>query len=331
MPEEFINRVLKKDYIECQTMRVLQLNQRISDSAVDVVNQSDKVVSELLIEIRRFAPELFKVCESVALLDVMTAFAQIVTTHEYIRPVLSGNLAIKCARHPILDKVSRVHTERAADVVDHAMLIWTEQTPTFIPNDFYATEQFRFQIITGCNMSGKSTYIRTAALLQVMAQIGCFVPAEYASFPVIHNLFSRVSTDDCIEANMSTFSVEMREMAFILRYRTTVLHPVHRLSGVLTVYRNINGRSLCIIDELGRGTSTRDGLAIAIAMAEAMVQSGAFVFFVTHFTELGACCQWRDGGYKTSGMLTDDCSEHLGGSSWSLKSTLGHRNNRDCG
>jgi DNA mismatch repair protein MSH4 len=66
-------------------------------------------------------------------------------------------------------------------------------------------------------MSGKSTYIRTAALVQVMAQIGCFVPAEYASFPIIHNLFSRTSTDDSIEANMSTFSVEMREMAFILR------------------------------------------------------------------------------------------------------------------
>lgn len=71
-------------------------------------------------------------------------------------------------------------------------------------------------------MSGKSTYIRTAALLQVMAQIGCFVPAQYASFSVVHNLFSRVSTDDSIEANMSTFSFEMREMAFILRYVATI-------------------------------------------------------------------------------------------------------------
>lgn len=115
-------------------------------------------------------------------------------------------------------------------------------------------------------MSGKSTYIRTVALLQVMAQIGCFVPAEYASFTIIHNLFSRTSTDDSIESNMSTFSVEMREMAFILR--------------------NIDDKSLAIIDELGRGTSTRDGLAIAIAMAEALVQSKALVFFATHFSEL---------------------------------------------
>lgn len=106
IPDEFINRVVKKDYIECQTMRILQVNQRISDSAVDVVNQSDKVVSELLAEIRRFAPEMFKVCESIALLDVLASFGQIVTTQDYIRPVLSGNLAIKSARHPILDKVS---------------------------------------------------------------------------------------------------------------------------------------------------------------------------------------------------------------------------------
>lgn len=124
-------------------------------------------------------------------------------------------------------------------------------------------------------MSGKSTYIRTVAILQVMAQIGCFVPAEYASFKIIHNLFSRTSTDDSIESNMSTFSVEMREMAFILR--------------------NIDDKSLAIIDELGRGTSTRDGLSIAIAMAEALLQSEAIVFFATHFSELASVLEDRPG------------------------------------
>lgn len=124
-------------------------------------------------------------------------------------------------------------------------------------------------------MSGKSTYIRTVALLQVMAQIGCFVPAKFASFKVIHNLFSRTSTDDNIESNMSTFSVEMREMAFILR--------------------NIDDKSLVIIDELGRGTSTRDGISIAIAMAEALLQSKALVFFATHFSELANILEDRPG------------------------------------
>jgi DNA mismatch repair protein MSH4 len=87
----------------------------------------------------------------------------------------------------------------------------------YIPNDVYATEQTRFQIITGCNMSGKSTYIRSIALMTVMAQVGSFVPAQYASFPLINQLFARVSMDDCIEANVSTFAAEMRETAFILR------------------------------------------------------------------------------------------------------------------
>lgn len=103
-------------------------------------------------------------------------------------------------------------------------------------------------------------------LLQIMAQIGGFVPAEYASFTIIHQLFVRVSIDDSIEANMSSFSVEMRDVAFILR--------------------NIDAKSLTIIDELGRGTSTRDGLAIALAISEALIESNSFVWFATHFNQL---------------------------------------------
>lgn len=87
----------------------------------------------------------------------------------------------------------------------------------FIPNDAFASQTARFQIITGCNMSGKSTYIRSVALMNVMAQVGSFVPASYASFSIIQQLFARVSMDDSIEANVSTFALEMRETAFILR------------------------------------------------------------------------------------------------------------------
>lgn len=115
-------------------------------------------------------------------------------------------------------------------------------------------------------MSGKSTYIRAIAMLQIMAQIGCYIPAESARLPVLYSLFARVSTDDSIELNLSTFSTEMREMAFILR--------------------NVNNKSLVIVDELGRATSTRDGLAIAAAVSEALLQSNATVFFVTHFADL---------------------------------------------
>jgi DNA mismatch repair protein MSH4 len=124
-------------------------------------------------------------------------------------------------------------------------------------------------------MSGKSTYIRSLALVSIMAQIGSFVPAEYASFPIFHQLFARVSTADDMEANVSTFAAEMREMAFILH--------------------NLEPRGLVIIDELGRGTSTTDGLAIALAIAEALVQSNALVWFVTHFQDLAVIMAERPG------------------------------------
>ena len=124
-------------------------------------------------------------------------------------------------------------------------------------------------------MSGKSTYIRAVALLQIMAQVGSFVPAEYASFSIIYSMFARVTLDDRIESNLSSFSVEMREMAFI--------------------FKNIDSRSMAIIDELGRGTSTRDGLAIAVAMSEALIRSGASVWFATHFVELATALEARPG------------------------------------
>ncbi|ROW00008.1 hypothetical protein VPNG_08330 [Cytospora leucostoma] len=254
IPDALINCVKKKDYLECQTLQMMKLNQRMTDSVDEVIMQSDKVVRQLLDSIRAEIPALFRICESIALLDMLASFGQTVTTRDYVRPLLADALALKEARHPILDAFS---------------------DSKFIPNDYYASEQHSFQIITGCNMSGKSTYIRTVALLQVMAQIGCFVPAQFASFTVVHNLFSRTSTDDNTEANMSTFSVEMRDTAFILR--------------------NINDKSLAIIDELGRGTSTRDGLAIAIAIAEALIQSNALVFFATHFIELAQILQDRPG------------------------------------
>lgn len=145
----------------------------------------------------------------------------------------------------------------------------------FVPNDYFASESYAFHVVTGCNMSGKSTYIRAVALLQIMAQIGSFVPAKFAAFSIVHSIFARVSLDDNIESNLSTFSVEMREMAFILR--------------------NIDDKSIAVIDELGRATSNRDGLAIAIAMSEALIQSKASVWFATHFTDLTRALADRPG------------------------------------
>ncbi|KAJ8128836.1 hypothetical protein O1611_g4799 [Lasiodiplodia mahajangana] len=253
-PDVFINTVIRNRWIECQTLTLVQLNNRITDSHNEAVMLSDKVIQQLLDSIREYVPELFRVCEGIALLDMVASFAQSATTRDYIRPEISETLALKSARHPICERMN------------------PEQ---FVPNDAYANEEHRFQIITGCNMSGKSTYIRMVALIQVMAQVGSFIPAQYAAVPTIQQLFVRMSTDDSIEANMSTFSLEMREMAFILR--------------------NVNNKSLAIVDELGRGTSSRDGLAIALAISEALVQSGAIVWFATHFQELTKILGSRPG------------------------------------
>ncbi|KAH7312576.1 muts domain V-domain-containing protein [Stachybotrys elegans] len=254
LPAVFINVIKKKDNIECQTLDLVKLNMRLSDAYNEVVIRSDNVIQDLTAALRAEAPRLFVVCESVGLLDMIASFAQLTSTRDYVRPEITGTLAIQAARHPILDKT---------------------MATSFVPNDYYSTERYCYNIITGCNMSGKSTYIRTAALLQIMAQIGCFVPAQYASFSVVHSIFARVSLDDNIEANLSTFSVEMREMAFILR--------------------NVDKKSMVIIDELGRGTSTRDGLAIAIAMSEALIQTQASVWFATHFLELARVLDGRPG------------------------------------
>ncbi|KAL9586894.1 MAG: hypothetical protein Q9203_003706 [Teloschistes exilis] len=254
LPEVFINAFQKKTYIECQTLDLLKLNQKIVDSHHEVLQMSDRSIQELIDKVREDIAPLFKTCEAIALLDMIASFAQIVTTQDYCRPELTDTFAIKSGRHPIREKI---HAQK------------------FVPNDAYATQQSRFQIITGCNMSGKSTYIRSLALMTVMAQIGCFVPATYASFPIRHQLFARVPSDESIEANVSSFASEMRETAFILR--------------------NIDRRSLVIIDELGRGTSTRDGLTIAIAIAEALIESEALIWFVTHFRELAHILSERNG------------------------------------
>ncbi|ETN38840.1 uncharacterized protein HMPREF1541_06880 [Cyphellophora europaea CBS 101466] len=256
MPDVFVNVVRRKQYMECQTLDLMKMNQKIKDAHSEVISMSDKSIQELIDNIRTRIHSLFKISEAIALLDMLAAFAHLTSVYDYVKPEVTGALAIKAGRHPIREKIQSA-------------------THKLIPNDVYATEQNRFQIITGCNMSGKSTYIRSIALMAVMLQAGCYAPASYASFPIFHQLFARVSTDSAVEANVSTFAAEMRDTAHILR--------------------NIEPRSLVIIDELGRGTSTTDGLAIAIAIAEALIESKAFVWFVTHFRDLPRILAERAG------------------------------------
>ncbi|KAF2474591.1 uncharacterized protein BDR25DRAFT_383924 [Lindgomyces ingoldianus] len=267
LPPIFTNVFRKKNMIECQTLELMKRNQKlqITVSHQEVVLMSDEAVQSLIEEVRSQISILFKICESIAMVDMISSFAQLVTTQDYTRPHITDTLAIKAGRHPIREKIMKNR---------------------FVPNDVYATQQTRFQIVTGCNMSGKSTYIRSIALMVIMAQIGSFVPASYASFPVFHQLFARLGMDDNIETNVSTFAAEMRETAFILH--------------------NIDRRSIAIIDELGRGTSTRDGLTIALAIAEALVQSRALVWFATHFRDVATILAERNGVISLHLAMRDD-------------------------
>ncbi|KAF3315518.1 MutS protein msh4 [Orbilia oligospora] len=236
LPPIFVNIMRKKKFMECTTLDIMKRNARIGDAMTEVLLMSDRTIQDLIDAIRGEMFALYKVCEGVAMLDMISSFATLVTLYEYTRPEFKDTLAIKDGRHPIREKI---HKEK------------------LIPNDVFASQQTRFQIITGCNMSGKSTYIRQIALMTIMAQIGSYVPASYGCFPITTHLFARVSMDDGIEANVSTFAAEMRETAFILK--------------------NATEGSMVIIDELGRGTCTRDGLAIAIAVCEALIEKRAFM------------------------------------------------------
>ncbi|KAG0643376.1 muts domain V-domain-containing protein [Tuber brumale] len=254
LPPVFVNMVKRKKIVEFSALEMLKCNAKIGDSLAEVVLMSDNSVQKLVEDIRKEVPALYRVAEGIAVLDMILSFAQLCTIQDYVRPEFADTLALKAGRHPIRE---RIHKDR------------------FVPNDVYASQQSRFQIITGCNMAGKSTYLRSIALTAIIAQIGSFVPAQYASFPITRRLFARVSMDDGIEANASTFASEMRETAFI--------------------HGNVEKGSLVIMDELGRGTSTRDGLALAVAVCEALIESRALVWFATHFKDLARILARRAG------------------------------------
>jgi len=182
--------------------------------------------------------------------DVVTNFASIAINRSYVRPVIHDgyDLELKDAKHPVLYQTMK---------------------DDFVPNDIKLCEGSFFHIITGPNMAGKSTLMRTSALLVIMGHMGCFVPASYAKIPVTDRVFTRVGATDYILQGQSTFMVEMIEASNIIYSATK--------------------KSLIILDEIGRGTSTYDGISIAWAIAEFIHHKiGAKCMFATHYHELTA-------------------------------------------
>jgi DNA mismatch repair protein MutS len=197
--------------------------------------------------------------DAIAVLDVLCALAETARLFRYCRPELSDSLrlVIRDGRHPVLDQ----------NLVDEK----------FVPNDTELDgENIRMAIVTGPNMAGKSTYIRQVALIVLMAQIGSFVPAESAELGLVDRIFTRVGASDDLARGQSTFMVEMNETANIIN--------------------NATDRSLVILDEIGRGTSTFDGLSIAWSVAEFLYDKiKARTLFATHYHELIKLAEDRKG------------------------------------
>jgi DNA mismatch repair protein MutS len=190
------------------------------------------------------------ISSAIALLDMLVSFAEVAKTNRYVRPVIVESnkpLIIKDGRHPVVECISK---------------------DRFIPNDtLLDKDENRTMIITGPNMAGKSTYMRQTAIIAIMAHLGSFVPAKSAQIPIIDRVFTRVGASDNLISDQSTFMVEMIEVASILQ--------------------NATKNSLLILDEVGRGTSTYDGLSIAWAVTEHLTQKvGAKTMFATHYHEL---------------------------------------------
>ena len=200
-------------------------------------------------EIKNFIPRIQNDAYMVAVIDVLQSLAEVAEHNRYIRPKIHTgyDIVIEDGRHPVLERIL--------------------PEGSFIPNNIILNEDARILIITGPNMAGKSTYIRQAALLIIMAQMGSFIPASYAEIGIVSRVFTRIGARDALVSGMSTFMVEMVEVARILN--------------------NADDRSLIILDEVGRGTSTYDGLSIAWAVVEYIHRNiKAKTLFATHYHEL---------------------------------------------
>lgn len=248
------------DYIRKQTLANAEryITPDLKEYEALVLNADERrldieqqLFGELCIEIARHAPDLLRLAAALAELDVYSALAEVSLHNRYVRPVVDEgpSLEIVGGRHPVVE------------------LTLTDEP--FVPNDTHLTPDACIHLLTGPNMAGKSTFLRQTALITLMAQIGSFVPADAAHIGVVDRIFTRIGASDEIHRGQSTFMVEMVETANILNHATR--------------------RSLLVLDEIGRGTSTYDGLAIAWAVIEYIhnhPELRAKTLFATHYHEL---------------------------------------------
>lgn len=254
-----------------QELKDLEYDIRRAQGASQELEQ--QIFSAVRSEVEKFLPALKKSVQFLARLDALSGFAQTALTYRYVRPTFvdQGDMRIVAGRHP---------------VVEARMIGSAEQ---FIPNDTVLGGEQRMWVITGPNMGGKSTFLRQVALISILAQCGSFVPARSAQIPLTDRIFTRIGAADRVAQGKSTFLVEMEETALICHQATE--------------------RSLVILDEVGRGTSTYDGLAIAQAVIEYIYTTvKARSLFATHYHELAVLTRAYPGivAYHTASKQTPE-------------------------
>ncbi len=252
VPDRYIRKQTLANCERYITEDLKRLENEILGAEEKVINLEYNAFVEIRDEIEKNVQRVQKSANIISILDVLASFATVADDMNYVMPTVdnSGIIDIKDGRHPVIEKII--------------------SGSEFVPNDTYLDKgENRLSIITGPNMAGKSTYMRQVALITLMAQCGSFVPASYAKIGVVDKIFTRVGASDDLSMGQSTFMVEMMEVATILKEATQ--------------------NSLVILDEIGRGTSTYDGLSIAWAVAEYISDKekcGAKTLFATHYHEL---------------------------------------------
>jgi len=251
VPEEYIRKQTLVNAERFITPELKEYESLILNAQERILDLESTIFRQVCEQVGAFAERLLGVARALAHLDAYTALAEVALRHNYVRPVLTegGEIEIVAGRHPVVEL--------------------TQRDEPFVPNDVCLSPEEAILVITGPNMSGKSTFLRQVALIALMAQIGSFVPAEEARIGLVDRIFTRIGAQDEISAGQSTFMVEMVETANILNHASV--------------------RSLLILDEIGRGTSTYDGISIAWAVVEYIhnhPRLRAKTLFATHYHEL---------------------------------------------
>ena len=249
IPDYFIRRQTLAQAERYTTVELQDLQNKILGAAENLQQLEYSLFVNLREELSRELGRMQKTAKEIAFLDACLSLAKVAMQEQYVRPKINeeGNLRIVDGRHPVVEKLL--------------------QDQSFVPNDARLGKEEKIAIITGPNMAGKSTYMRQVALIVLMASIGSFVPAKQADIPICDRIFTRVGASDDLASGQSTFMVEMSEVSNILR--------------------NATENSLLILDEIGRGTSTFDGLSIAWAVVEYLAREiKAKTLFATHYHEL---------------------------------------------